>query len=95
MEVVKMNRQLNSKGFDEMSQRRQRWADSMTPEQYEEANAARNRANAELSDAERERLHASDARMLSSRQASLGLPGSETPLADAGDRVGLGIDRIR
>ncbi|WP_167131774.1 MerR family transcriptional regulator [Paramicrobacterium chengjingii] len=58
MEVMKMNRQLTTEEFDEMQQQRQRWADSMTPEEHAEANASRAEAIAHLSDAEQEQMRA-------------------------------------
>lgn len=63
MEVMNMNRQLTAAEFTEMSQQRQRWADSMTPEQYTEANAARNLATAELSQEQLEQMQGDRARL--------------------------------
>jgi len=63
MEVMNMNRQLSAEEFDHLAQQRRRWADSMTPEELAEASAARNRATAELSEAEREQLRASRAQL--------------------------------
>ena len=58
-----MNRQLSAEEFAHLSEQRRRWADSMTPEQFAEARAARERAIAELSDAELEQMRASRAQL--------------------------------
>lgn len=58
MEVMKMNRQLTAEEFNGMTQQRKLWADTMTPEQFAQANAARTSAAAELSADERERMNA-------------------------------------